>query len=67
MKRPYEAPTVRDLSETQWRHLVRPRLCRAYCNSQRAGGVAGPLCPHCDACASAVQLWSRVLSTKAIQ
>lgn len=41
----------------------RPRLCRAYCNSLRACGVALALCPHCDACETAIQFWERVLTS----
>jgi hypothetical protein len=43
--------------------MKRPRLCRAYCNSQRACGFVLALCPHCDACETAIQFWERVLST----
>lgn len=38
------------------------RLCKRYCNALRAGGGAGPLCPHCDRCDFLIQLWSRALA-----
>ena len=40
--------------------MRRPRLCRRYCNAIRAAGGAGPLCPHCDACETAMLVWDRV-------
>ena len=38
------------------------RLCKYYCNALRAGGLAGPLCAHCDCAEGLIQMWGRVLA-----
>jgi hypothetical protein len=37
---------------------IQPRLCKAYCNSLRAGHASGPLCPHCDHIEGLVHLFA---------
>jgi hypothetical protein len=36
------------------------RLCKRYCNSMRAAGVAGPLCPACEHHDRLFAFWERV-------
>jgi len=37
------------------------RLCGLYCNSLRAGGGEGPLCPACDEVQRALEMFARSL------